>query len=258
MKLPWGFTKSKLLGLIIFAYGFVVFADEATSELIDQGLVFKGNAVIKSSLILGSYWGWPGSGVAASYGVAMALFGFCLLRLRTPPSDVDFYEDYVRPALNSMFDAATLFCGWCLAWTLLLSVFQPGAMTEQVTEYLYGSGITNTFVMYASAIAVASLMVLRYRSRLFGWVPPLPSGRRFTAAVGLGCLCGGIAIIVVLLNYFNPFLWLTLSTAGLVCSPGCQAELTLDLVGWVSGCIFVLLGLIISVEELLPRESPLW
>ncbi len=250
---------SRVLGTGLMAYGFIVFADEAVSELIDQGALLKGNAYYRSPLILGSNWGWPGSGVAATYGLLITILGFFVLRMRADKPDVDFFHNYVLGFIATGYDALMLFFAWSLVWTLLLSVYQPGVMYTHVTQYLSGTGITNTFVMEFSAVALAGLSVYRLRQALFGWLPQMPRSRGLTRAVCLLTILAGVALITITVTTFNP--WRLFGVAGssqVYCSQWCEFEFKLDFLGWISGCVFLITGFVASMEEFFPREPPLW
>ncbi len=252
-------TASKITGIALMVYGFIVFADEGVSELIDNGVLLKGNAFYKSPFILGSYWGWPGSGVAASYGTLIAITGFFVMRMRTDAPDIDFFHNYVVQFFKTAFDASTIFFAWSLTWTLLLSVFQPGVMNVHFTEYLANTGITNTFVMWASAIALAMTAAIRLRGPLFGWIPPPGSSKRFVRILGISSIVAGVAIIILTLTTFNPLQVFSVAGSGTVyCSEYCEFVFKMDFIGWASGCILVIAGSVASIEQLFPREPTLW
>lgn len=247
----------KVFGWALLSYGFIVFADEAVSELIDQGRLLRGNSLVQSPWILGSYWGWPGSGIAATYGVMIALTGVFILNLRSNDCGMDLFSDVVRPAAYALANTVTVFLGWCLVWTSLLAFLQPGAMNEHVTQYLAGSFVSNTFVLVFSASALGFISLVRFRGTLLKWLPHGAGARRFTAAAGPILLSTGVFVLLFTLTKYNPHLSVT-QTGYLLCEAACSSGLIWAFFGFASGAILLLVGAIFLIEKLVPREAPLW
>ena len=247
----------KVLAWALVSYGFVVFADEAVSELIDQGRLLRGNSLVQSPWILGSYWGWPMSGVAATYGVMIALTGVFILNLRSSEFGMDLFSDVVRPAAYAFARTVTVFLGWCLVWTTLLVFFQPGAMGEHFTQYLAGSFVSNTFVLIFSASALGFVSLVRFRGTLLSRLPHGARIRKLASAVGPVLLLIGVLVLLLTLTKYNPHLGVT-QTGFLLCEAACGSSLIWAFFGFASGAVLSLAGAIFLIERLFPREPPLY
>lgn len=257
--------SAKLVGLLLFVYGLIVFANEGAGELLIGGV-----ALVVSPYIWGSSWAWPGCGVAASQGLLLALTGFFVLRLKTKRSDFASEVGYVWPFLRAILDTLILLFAWCLTWEVLLSIFEPGAGYLGVTEFFYSAGVTNTFVMYFSAIMLPLLSAfklgsyLRERGRLGtlgeAWrrlVPKVVS-RRFTLSIALLSLSLGAVILLIAFYFANPFNILDTFNGFFYCNEECYFMGTLDFVGAGVGAILMVVGAVASIELLLPGEATLW
>jgi hypothetical protein len=254
MDSNFGVRWVRLVALAFLVYGLIIFANEGAGELFA-----RGNAFVVSQFIWGSSWVWPDSGVAASVAFLMAMTAFFIIRFK--PKDTDFSSeiDYVWTFLRALFDTLLLSLAWCLAWTVSVFIFEPIAMSEQLTEYLLGTGITNTFVMYFSAMMLGLLWALKLRRQLFGWLPPFPTSRRFNLGIRLLPLSLGAVIFRIALSYTNPFYFLGLTANGYVyCYGDCYSRLAYVGVGWVSGLLLMLVGAMTLIENLFPSKAALY
>jgi hypothetical protein len=131
-------------------------------------------------------------------------------------------------------------------------------MPEQITMYLYGTGITNTFVMYFSAIMLAFLSALKSRRFLFGWLSPWSASKRLIRIFRLLPLSLGIVVLLIVLDYSNPLYLLNLTGNGyFYCSTACYTKFELDFLGWISSCLLLLVGAITSIDWIFPGEPSL-
>jgi uncharacterized membrane protein len=246
--------SAKLAALALFVYGLIVFADQGAGELMKRGAAY-----VVSPYIWDSSFAWPEAGFVAFQGLLMALTGFFVLRLKPKKSDFSSEISYAWPFLRALLDTLILFFALCLTWEVLLSIYEPGTMYMQVIQYLYGTGISNVLVMNFSAIMLAFLSAFKLRSLLFGWLPPRLTPKSFTLGSGFLSLSLGVVIFVIALYSANSLNVVSILTQPhyFSCNEECYFVGTLDLVGMGVGAILALIGAIVSVERLFPRERVL-
>lgn len=246
--------SAKLAALALFVYGLIIFADQAAGQLITGRVAY-----VVSPFIWGSSWDWLGAGAIAFDGLLMASAGFLALRFKPKRSDSTNEFAYLWPFLRALLDTLILFFTFCLTWELLLFTYEPDTMYMQVIVPLRGSVISNMFVMNFSAIMLALLSGLKLRRFLLGWLPPWPTSKRFALSFGLLSLSLGTVIFVIAFYLANSFG--TVSTLAypryFSCDEECYFVSTLDLTLGGIGAILVLVGAIVSIERLLPRELEL-
>ena len=246
--------SAKLAAFALFVYGLIVFADLGAGQL--KG----GGAYVVSPYIWASNSGWPFNGLQAFQGLLMALAGFFVLRYKPRANDISSEISYVWPSLRAFLDTLILFFVLCLTWEVLLSAYEPGTMYMQVIQYLDGTGISNMFVMNLSAIMLALLSAFKLRSFLFGWLPPWLTPKRSTLGFGLLCLSIGAVVFAVALYLANSSNIVSnlVEPSFLSCNEECYFAGTLDLAGGGVGAILALVGVIVLMERLFPREPGLW
>ncbi|MGD0146659.1 MAG: hypothetical protein ABSB53_07405 [Nitrososphaerales archaeon] len=256
MRNPRHVVRSvRLVGLAVFLYGFIVFADEGAGEFWAHG-----NAFVISPFIWGSSWGFPHSGFAAFEGLLIALTGFFVLSLRE--SDVLNEVDMTSTLFWALIDTLILFFTWCLAWTLLVLKIEPAFMTLQVTQFIRSTGfeVSNIFVMYFSAVTLVLLFAFRLGSILIErGILSVNLSRRSTLGIGLLVLALGVVIFGIAFNYSNPLRLMDVAGKGpnayISCSEACYSRFELAFSEWLSAALLTLVGTIISVECLFPREA---
>lgn len=254
MKMDFDFVfvlSAKVAAFVVFVYGLIVFADQGAGQL------FKGGvAYVVSPYIWGSNNTWPLAGGWAVVGLVMAMIGFLVLRFSSRQSDFSSDIPYFWPFLRALVDTLILFFALCLTWEILLSYYEPTLMFMQVIQYLDGTGITNNFVLNFSAIMLVLLWTFKLRSRLFRWLPSWVTSRKFTLRFGALSLSVGLALFVTAIYMANSsnIVGILSQPPYISCSEECYFVGTLDLAGGVVGVIFVVVGLLVSMERLLARE----
>ncbi len=241
---------SRVAGILLLAYGLLVFGDQGAGEL-----KTGGKALFSNLFIYGSAVRWPAAGFEALQGLVLALVGVFILRLK--PRDRDPSElSSLWMVMDAGADSLTFFFGVCFVWVILVYVREPGELGAQVIQYLYGTPITNILVFNLSAIMLALLGVYRARRRVFRWLPSWfatgAEGLRFgTALVCLGVLILAAATYAgISIDSFG----VLLKPLGSACSEGCYFVSTSDLVAAGVGAVMFLVGTIVSTERLFPRE----
>lgn len=242
-------------GLFLFVYGLAVFADQGAGELIKRGVAY-----FVSPYIWGSNFTWPRAGFIAFEGLMASLFGFFVVRFKPRQSDSTSEISHFWPFMRAFNDTLVLFFGLCVVWEALLSVYEPHAMYIQVIQYLYGTGITNYFVLNFSLAMLVVVGVFRLRGVLFVWLPPAVSPKKLTLGFGLLTLAAGAAILttsVILADSYNVVGTLA-QPLYYSCQEKCYLMNTLVFVGLGVGVVMLLAGGIIAMERLFPREPTLW
>lgn len=239
----------RLAGLVLFVYGLLIFGDLGAG-------VLKGRdaGYIVTPYIWDSSSGWPTNGLIAFEGLLMGLAGLFIVRLRPKESDFSRELPYAWPLLRALTDTLIVFFAACLTWEILLYALMPGVMYMQVIQYFAGIGISNWFVLNLSAIVLALLTVIRLRGVLFGWLPNWSTPGKFTLASGLLSLSGGAAVLAVaswLASYYD----MAEALVRVSCSEECSLMGASDLVAESVGVVLILLGAMVSVERLLPRDA---
>jgi len=242
-------------GLFLFVYGLAIFVDQGAGELIKRGVAY-----FVSPYIWGSNFTWPHAGFIAFEGLITSLFGFFVVRFKPRQSDSASEISHFWPFMRAFNDTLVLFFGLCVIWEALLSVYEPHAMYIQVIQYLYGTGITNFFVLNFSLAMLTVVGVFRLRRLLFGWLPLFVSPKKLTLGFGLLILATGAAILTA-----SIFLADSYNVVGVLaqplyysCQEGCYLMNTFAFVGMGVGVVMLLSGGIITMERLFPREPTLW